>query len=243
MTFERLLHAEVMKLRRTLVVLLLAAVPTMIFILLTGLRVSGRGALNWEMHALTGAGIWASILLPLTTTALTALLAQIEHGPNAWSEVLSLPTPKWRVFAAKALLTVAIMGVIPMLLWLVILASGLVAGMLKPAVALTGALPMAGLAFMLAKMWMASFLVIAIQFAVAMSARRFAVPIIVGIGGTFFAVAATAAKAGVYFPWLLPVNMLAEDPGRAFQAFLLGSVGGVVAITASCVWLGRRDWH
>lgn len=243
MTPVRLLQAEVAKLRRSLVLLLMAAVPAMVLIMLTMMRVSGNAAPDWERHSLTGAAIWAYLLLPLTATALTALLAQVEHGPRAWSAVLSLPCPKWRVFAAKAAVAVGGMALVSALLWASILASGLIAGALSAGAAPTGPLPAGPLAETLLRMWAAGLLVVGIPFALAMAVSNFAAPVVAGIAGTFFAVAATAAKAGIYFPWLLPVNILAAEPERAFQALLSGAIGGAAVLAIACVWLGRRDWH
>lgn len=243
MTTVRLLQAEVAKLRRSLVLLLIAAVPAMVLIMLTTMRASGHGAPDWERHALSGAAIWGYLLLPLTATALTALLAQVEHGPRAWSAVLSLPCAKWRVFAVKAAVAVGAMAVISLLLWAAILASGLLAGALPGGTAPPGPLPAGLLAGVLLQMWIAGLLVVAIQFALAMAIPNFAAPVIAGIAGTFFAVAATSAKAGIYFPWLLPVNVLASEPERAAQAVLSGGMGGIAVLAAASFWLARRDWH
>lgn len=243
MSFVRIAAAEVAKLRRSLVLLLAAAAPIMVTFLLVCMRLSGHGAPDWTRHALGGAAIWASFLLPLTATALYALLAQTEHATRAWSDVLALPYPRWQIFATKAALGAGVMAAMSALLWGGILLSGLLTPLASSSAVLVGTPPAGELAWVLLKMWTAGLLVMAIQFAVAMRVSNFAAPIVVGIGGTFFAVAATSAKAGMYFPWLLPVNMLASDPARAAQALWLGGAGGVVAMAAACIWLGRRDWN
>ena len=243
MSLWRLLQADLMKLRRSLSLVIVLAIPAMVLVMQCFMRLSGHAAPDWERHALSGAAIWAFLLLPLTATALTALLAQIEHGPRAWSSLLSMPIPKGLVFAAKALLAVALMALISVLLGGAILASGLLSGALDAGAAPTGPMPAALLASVLGRMWLAGLLVIAIQFVVAMATPNFAAPVIVGITGTFFAVAATSAKAGIYFPWLLPVNILAAEGDRALQATLYGAVGGIAVLAAGCWWLARRDWH
>lgn len=243
MSFVRIARAEVAKLRRSLVLLLVGAVPTMVLVLLLCMRLSGHGAPDWSRHALGGAAMWATFLLPLTATALYALLAQTEHATRAWSDVLALPYPRWKIFVAKAALGAMVMAAISVLLWIAVFVAGVVADAASSQPPLAGTPPLADVALVLLRMWIAGWLVMAIQFAVAMRFANFAAPIVTGIAGTFFAVAATSAKAGVYFPWLLPVNMLAADPARAAQALWLGGAGGLVALAIGCVWLGRRDWH
>lgn len=242
MSLVDLLIVELGKLRRSLVLLLVFAVPAMVLILQTGLRVSGHAPPDWQRHVFGGAAIWASLLMPLSVTALTALLGQIEHGPRAWSATLSLPCPKSRIFAAKALLAALLVALMSVLLGLASIASGVLAGAVDAGAAPTGVLPLAELARVLGAMWIAGLLMLGLQFAVAMGVPNFAAAIITGVGGTFFAVAAASARVGIYFPWLLPVNILAADDGRAMQALLTGGLGGVVVLGVACVWLARRDW-
>ena len=40
--------------------------------------------LSWEMLLQTSATIWSFFMLPMSATALTALVAHTEHGPRAW---------------------------------------------------------------------------------------------------------------------------------------------------------------
>jgi ABC-2 type transport system permease protein len=241
MKLLRLLQTETIKLRRSLISLLIFGVPAMMLIMLTMMLVSDKSAGDWPRFAMTGSAIWAFFLLPMSATALTALLAQIEHGPGAWSSVLSLPYPKWLIYAAKAIVALGVMALISALLWVAIIVSGLMGGVIAPEQALTGPIAGGQLAGLLAKMWLAGILVLAIQFAIAMAIRNFAAPVVVGIGGTFVAVVATSAKIGIYFPWLLPTNILASDPTKALQALLSGAILGMLILVVSCVWLGCRD--
>lgn len=242
MILMRLVAAELLKLRRSLILLLVGGVPAMVLIMEIAVVATGNGPEDWPRVAMSGAGIWSFLLLPLTATALTALLAQIEHAPRAWSYTLAQPHPRWMVFAAKALVAAALMAVITALVGVTILVGGQVAGAIAPEHALTGSLPWQLLAGILARMWVAGLLVLAIQFGFAMGFANFAVPIVVGIAGTFAAVVATSARAGIYFPWLLPTNILAQDPERAQQALLTGGLGGLALLALVCVWLARRDW-
>lgn len=242
MQFLRLMHTELMKLRRSLVVLILAGVPGMVIIMQIAVIATGNAPEDWQRVAMSGAAVWSYLLLPLTATALTALLAQIEHGPKAWSYTLTQPYPKWMVFASKALIAGILMAAVSALLWAAILSGGIIAGEIAPDHALSGALPAGLLAGILSRMWVAGLLVLAIQFAFATGFANFAVPIVVGIAGTFAAVVATSAKAGIYFPWLLATNILAQDPERAQQAFLTGGGTGIALFALTCLWLARRDW-
>ena len=238
-----ILQVEAIKLRRSLIVLLALSIPAMLFLVTFMGVATGNSSGKWALTAQGGAAIWAYFLLPMTATALTALMAQLEHGAGAWSYMLALAIPRWKIFLAKALLAFLMMGGISVLCWIAILGGAGLAGAIIPAEALEGHVPYWSLARLLFLMWGASLLLIAIQFLFAMQFQSFAVPVVLGIGGTFIAVVATSARLGVYFPWLLPTNILAATPERMVQALSTGAFGGLVVMVCGLAYLSRRDWR
>lgn len=239
----RAVIAESMKLNRSLVLLLAAAPPLMLGLMVVAVVLSRDMTENWDQIGMSGAAIWAYLLMPLTVTALTALMAGIEHGCAGWTWSLAQPVPKSIIFTAKALVTVAVTALISAGVALAVLGGGHLVQMIDTDMVMEGEPPYAFMAALMVKMWLASLLMTAIQFTVAHAASSFATPVIVGIGGVFVSVVATSSKYGVFFPWLLPVNMLATDDDRALQALLTGSVGGLALFIIACLWLARRDWR
>lgn len=239
----RAVIAESMKLNRSLVLLLAAAPPLMLGLMVVAVVLSRDMTENWDQIGMSGAAIWAYLLMPLTVTALTALMAGIEHGCAGWTWTLAQPVPKSIIFTAKALVTVAVTALISAGVALAVLGGGHLVQMIDTDMVMEGEPPYAFMAALMVKMWLASLLMTAIQFTVAHAASSFATPVIVGIGGVFVSVVATSSKYGVFFPWLLPVNMLATDDDRALQALLTGSVGGLALFIIACIWLARRDWR
>lgn len=239
--FATALAVEAHKLRRSLALLLAAIAPLLIaaFIFFNLLRL--KQAMPWAMALQSSTAIWAFFMLPMSVTALTALVAHAEHGPRSWDHLRALPLPRWHLYAAKA---VCVLGVVAaMSLWLAILtllAVDLV-GTIKPAVAATGPLDTLAYLQMLGRVFLSAWLLVAVQLWIALRCASFVPALAVGIGGTFFAVVATSAKIGVVLPWQIPVNQLASDPARAQFALLLGMIGGCIALTAMLLHLGRRE--
>ena len=87
----------------------------------------------------------------------------------------------------------------------------------------------------------AAGLVCMLQLWVALRFRSFVPPLVFGIAGTFVAVAATSARQGLYFPWLMAVNVLASEPERQLFAVMLGGLGGLAALSAMLVHLNLRE--
>ena len=239
--FATALAVEAHKLRRSLALLLAAIAPLLIaaFIFFNLLRL--KQSMPWAMALQSSTAIWAFFMLPMSVTALTALVAHAEHGPRSWDHLRALPLPRWHLYAAKA---VCVLGVVAaMSLWLAILtllAVDLV-GTIKPAVAATGPLDTLAYLQMLGRVFLSAWLLVAVQLWIALRCASFVPALAVGIGGTFFAVVATSAKIGVVLPWQIPVNQLASDPARAQLALLLGCIGGCIAFAAMLRHLGQRE--
>ncbi len=90
-------------------------------------------------------------------------------------------------------------------------------------------------------MVLAATLMVAIQLWTALRFTSFVPALALGIGGAFFSVVATAAKPGVFFPWQMPVNMLATEPWRVHTALALGGGLGLVVLMLAIAHLARRE--
>jgi hypothetical protein len=233
------LVCEAAKLRRSLALLLCAAAPAMVALLGIIVLTDAKGTRSWHVFSVGAAAIWSYFMLPMTVTALTVLVAQIEHGPKSWNHLLALPVARWRHHAAKAVVTLLLVAAMSVMLWLALPLAGAVANALTGGGRLTGAYDWAGTGGILARMFASALLLVIIQLWTALRFKSFVPPLVVGIGGTFVAVAATGSKQGLYFPWLLPTNVLATDPARAAFALTLGAAGGLALLALMLIDLGR----
>jgi ABC-2 type transport system permease protein len=234
------LSVEIRKLNRSLALLLALAAPCLIgiFAFFNISRFDQPGP--WSQWMTTSVGIWAFFMLPMSVTALTALIAQMEHSPRSWDHLRGLPVPRWRIYAAK-------LGcVLGLIVFMSVLNLGIsygaveLAAVLKPAIRPTGSPDLAGTAWLLVKVLAAALLMIAIQFWAALRFSSFVPALALGIGGTFFAVVATGAKEGVFFPWQMAVNVFVEG-WRHDTALWLGGGLGTLALIAAVIHLSRRE--
>ena len=94
----RACRAEALKTRRTLAFWLALGSPAFVgsMSLIAGLSSSraffGADEDGWTAIAQGFTGLWSVMLLPLTATAIAALLAQIEYGNHALKQVFAAPT-------------------------------------------------------------------------------------------------------------------------------------------------------
>ena len=239
--FTTALAVEAYKLRRSLALLLAAIAPLLIVVFLFFNMLRLGKAMPWAMSLQSSAAIWAFFMLPMSVTALTALVAHTEHGPRSWDHLRALPLPRWYLYAAKAVCVLGVVAAMSVLLALLTMLAVEAAGWLKPAVAATGTPDVAGYLTLLGRIFLAAWLLVAVQLWIALRYASFVPALATGIGGTFFAVVATSAKIGAVLPWQIPVNQLASDPARAQLALALGCFGGC-AMFAVMLWqLSRRE--
>ena len=235
------IRVEMAKLKRSLALLLCIAAPAFVALLGLLIGLDGDKPRTWTQFMAGGSAMWAYFMLPMTVTALTVLVAQVEHAPKAWNAVLALPVPRWQIFAAKALVVIALVAGMSVAVLLLLLLAGISVEALKPGETLLGSPEPWASSRLLATMFAGSLMLIAIQLWTALRFRSFVPPLVLGIGGTFVAVAATASKQGAWFPWLIPVNALASDPGRSQTAISFGFWGGLVLLGAMLLHMSRYE--
>ncbi|MFJ6024678.1 ABC transporter permease [Brevundimonas sp. NPDC092305] len=235
------LSVEARKLNRSLAALLALAAPTLIAIFVFFNMLRGKEAAPWDLYMQGSVGIWAFFMLPMSVTALTALVAHMEHGPRAWDHLRALPVARWKLYAAKAICVLVVVVAMSLLNLLLTWGAVLLAATIKPVLSPTGVFDLGVQLMLLGKVMLAATLMIAIQFWIAMRFASFVPSLAVGIGGTFFSVVATAAKQGVFFPWQMPVNMLATEAWRVQTALALGGGLGAVVLILAVVHLARRE--
>ncbi len=235
------LSVEIRKLNRSLAAVLAIAAPSLIAAFLFFLVLRGDKAPPWDRLLEGSTTAWAFFMLPMSVTALTALVAHMEHGPRAWDHLRTLPVPRWKLYAAKAICVIAVVTVMSGLNLLLSWASVSAAATIKPVMTPTGTVDVARLLLLNLKIVAAAILLTAIQLWTALRFASFVPALAIGIGGTFFSVVATSAKEGVFFPWQMPVNMLAKEAWRVETALALGGGLGLVALAVAIAHLARRE--
>jgi len=239
--FSVALAVEAFKLRRSLALLLVVVAPALIAVFIFFNLLRGEHPMPWELVLQTSAAIWAFFMLPMSVTALAALVAHTEHGPRAWDTLRALPLPRWHLYAAKAVGILALVLAMSLLLAALSFAAIALAGWVKPAIAPSGTPDVLAYLGLLGRIFLAAWLLVAVQLWIALRFSSFVPALATGIGGTFFAVVASSAKIGVVLPWQIPINQLASDPARAQLALAIGACGGCLAFAAMLWQLSRRE--
>jgi pimeloyl-ACP methyl ester carboxylesterase len=243
----RALHAETLKLKRTLALRLTVVAPALVALL--GILVQsvsvirGRGnpaASLWESLAWSSLTLWAVFLLPLLITLQTTLLAGIEHAERQWKHLFALPVPRTTIYVAKWLMIQVLTFLSTLVVFVFIVLSGWSLILWHPALATAGAPPAWSIIGRALQCWLAAGLILSTSLWIALRWPGFTVPLAAGIAGTFFALFAASAQAATYYPWLLPVNVLSGGE-RQQVALVMGIGGGFLMAILGCIDFVRRE--
>ena len=81
------LSVEIAKLKRSLAALLAIAAPGLIGLFAFLVQTRMTAPMRWADLIGQASMIWAFFMLPMSVTALTALMAYTEHGPKTWDHL------------------------------------------------------------------------------------------------------------------------------------------------------------
>jgi hypothetical protein len=237
---HRYLLAEILKLRRSLALMLCVAAPGCVALLGTIIAFDKKVPIDLASFVLGGPAIWSFVMLPLAITALSVLMAQMEHGSRNWNHLLTLPGARPNVFLAKALVMLGLVALMSALLFVFMLGGAAILTLLHP-IGVKGSIDYGALGTRLGLMAVACALVSMLQLWVALAYRSFVVPLVFGIGGTFVAIGTFGATKSAWFPWLLAADMMSPKPEIQQIGWMLGGLGGLAVLGAMLLHMGRRE--
>ena len=123
-------------------------------------------------------------MLPLFITLETALIGGLEHSGNNWKHLFAQPVPRSTIYTAKLASGMALIGISQLMLFLYILLSGWLLGILKPEAGLGAAPPAGDILGYAAIAYAASWLLISLHTYVGIRWKNFVVAMSFGIAMT-----------------------------------------------------------
>lgn len=249
------LHAETLKLRRTIALKMVVLAPVVVVLLVffvvsqapfsslrrNGIRNQWIGLENLTLF------LWALLMMPLFVTLESALVAGLDHSENHWKSLLARPVPRWTFHVAKLIVVIGMTATATFILLCGILVSGKVLPHIQPEVVFAPPVPWSTMLRDCGQVVGLMFLPLTIQQWVSLRWRSFSVATGTGIVATVIAFFATAAarQAGSwmqYFPWALP--MMAVNIKSAYNipaSLAISAALGLVVAGISCLDFCRRE--
>ena len=137
--FSHASSAELLKLRRTLVLRFAILAPLIIVLLQLGIySVRGNEVAERETNPMLGYvqiifTLWTVVFLPFYASLVASLLADLEHRGQNWSFLLTLPVDRRCLYAAKWTAGATLLLLSSVVLWLATAGSALLVRQAHPA--------------------------------------------------------------------------------------------------------------
>lgn len=201
---------------------------------------------KWTVLASLTLRVWAVLMMPLYITLETALVAGLDHSENQWKSLLARPVPRWTLYVAKLIVVMAMTAAGTLVLLCGILIDGAILGRVQSEVVFGFPVPWAAIFRDGAEVVGLAFPALTIQHWVSLRWRSLSVAIgagIVAMVAGCFAVAAAQQDGGwpQYFPWALPMLVLARRPHHIGAALSIGAALGLVVAAGGCLDFCRRE--
>jgi hypothetical protein len=248
--FWRCLSAEILKTRRSLSLLGVVVLPTLLsffnFLLLLGLPAgdeyaSPKGWVHFEHNTITFGGMF---VFPAVIVLVSAFTAHQEHDPKMWRRLMCLAVPKMALYLAKLALLLGLTGLSGLVLWAENVVWGVLFFVLRPDVGLSPARLALG-AMLAPYLWIFLFalLIAAIHFWFALRVQNFGLSI--GLGFALILAGAFLHREQLWrvvFPWALPSLGFSTSSWVEIVTGLLYSLTGfIVVVYLGCRSFARRD--
>lgn len=250
-SLSRALHAELLKLRRTLALRLTLVAPLVIlgmcflffYKAVSGGHKVGGGLPHWTALGQQVLVLWALLMMPLFIALETALLAGLEHQEKNWKLLYTQPVPRWTIYAAKQLTGMGLIALSVLVLWGFTLLAGWALGRLLPGSGFSEPAPWWPLLKYCGSLYLASGILLSLHTWVALRWHSFVVAMTVGIAGTVAATLVMYSDWRTYYPWTAPFLIANEfASGKLLgSAVLFGAAGGLVIALLGAWDLGRRE--
>ncbi|MEO6364940.1 MAG: ABC transporter permease [Luteimonas sp.] len=247
----RAMSAELLKLKGTLALWMCLIAPLTVtalhvlqlLVIDLGKRVVPAAHDAWQFFAVGQLTMWAFLMLPLFITLQAALLAGLEHGNRQWKYLLALPVPRHAHYLSKLFALTSMLLLATILLAVLIPAGGLLLSILKPQTGIAGSIPWRFIIENLAAISVAALLITALHTWIAIRWRSFTVSVAVGMVATVAGfLLAQSERFGHWYPWSMPVQVIAGDGQWSGFVVQAGMIGGV-AVTLLALWdFQRREF-
>ncbi len=244
----RVLGAEFLKVKRTLVLwsTLAASLGVDIlyfFVLLMNRGAPVQGRTEWETLFQSTNAMWVVLALPLFITLMTALLAQMEHSEKQWKHWFALPVPRWSIYSAKWIIGLGLAWAGTILLELGAVGIGLSMKVLRPDLDFSTPIPWMALAKNTVLISLIVMLIYSLHTWIAERSHSFSFAVGVGMAAAIANILImNSEKWSKVFPWALTLHVL--NPESAYylpQALAIGITGGLLVAFLGCWDVTRRD--
>jgi lantibiotic transport system permease protein len=235
----KLFWVELIKIRRSLAILMMLVCPLMVVLLTSGIQSRGAHRMTWAIFWANNTAMWAYFMLPLYIALITALLNGSEHKNATWRLMLTLPISARQLYLSKIIVA-----------WIFVFgANVLLIGLVYLSISLFG---LAGVnienAFhyaVITNLWKITLCclpMLVVQHWVSWRFQNIVAPLAVGVIATMGIMQIGSSKEWIYYPWsYVMMAVHGSSDSKQQLAIILASVVACILLFCSSVWIGRKS--
>ncbi|WHX49273.1 ABC transporter permease [Paenibacillus woosongensis] len=212
--FLRILSAEMLKMSRSGIWLIILASP--LLSLLIGALVSiPAGADPWPIMLGSMVMLHGMLFLPIMAGLFAAFVCRYEHTGGGWKQLLVLPVSRTGVYLAKFAVVASLLALSQLLFLLALIGAAKYH-------AFPGAMPWGMFLKSILGGWVACLPLVALQLGVSLNWASFAAPLSLNVSLTIpNMLIVNSATYGPFYPWAQPVLAMMPSSEADFGAFNL----------------------
>ena len=254
MTLLRVLHAEALKMRRTIAWKMAVLAPGIVVVLAffaawqAPFSTINRFGTGQEWAALTRfcMRLWAILMLPLYIVLQSALLAGLDHAGGQWRSILARPLPRWTFYATKLTFVIGLAVAGSALLALGIVFDGAILPHVQREVVFASPIPWGMILRNCAEVFGLAFAGLAMQNWISLRWQSFSVAMAAGIVLLVLGVFAGAVGQSTdsllrFVPSALPMLIMARNVANIAAGLRISAVCGVLVTIAAGIDFCRRE--
>ena len=254
MTFLRALHAEFLKIKRTIALKMVLVAPAVVLLLSFFVISQGPystitrfGSENeWASLLRFNLRFWTFLMFPLYITLESALVTGLDHAENQWKSLLARPVPRWTFYIAKFAVVLAMIAVSSLVMAAGVLLDGATLPRVQPELTFAAPVPWLMILRVCSLTAGLALLMFAIQYWISMRWRSFSVAVGAGIvamvAGAFGAMAGQSTDSWPqYIPWSLPILVTSRQTHGLDAALWISAAAAVALTAAGCLEFSRRE--
>ncbi|MGE7676364.1 ABC transporter permease [Lysinibacillus sp. NPDC094403] len=158
---------------------------------------------------------YSSLIYPILVGVFAALVCRSEHTGRGWKMLLALPVTRSKVYMSKLVLIILLVAWTQMCLLIFYLCLGWI-------LSIPGTIPWRLLLGFIAKGWLATLPLAAIQLILSIKWSSFSIPIAINIILTLPVLLAVNSSYGQFYPWAQPALAMSppdETPIQSLSVF------------------------
>ncbi len=159
----------------------------------------------WIAILLNSIQFWAILLYTMLITLITFLINNFDHQADGWKHLNALPIPRTYIYIAKLTSSLLLVTVSILFYYGLFYLEALLLWMIYPDIPFANYNTHIMIAIIIAKFYVSSLIIFAIQFVISLHYKNFIVPIGVGVLGATAVIALFQWKYLGYFPYAFPL--------------------------------------